>query len=149
MIGVPYLSALAARSRGRMRRLVICAALAMAGALSGVVGVAFATSALFEAWRLQYGVVTASIGLSVIYLVVALILFLCIRLVGAPRSAAAPLRQDEASADAAAALKSTAAASAASDAAALAVGVQIAKQLTPLQLALLAAISGFIAGRRL
>ncbi len=94
-------------------------------------------------------VVTASIGLSVIYLVVALILFLCIRLVGAPRSAAAPLRQDEASADAAAALKSTAAASAASDAAALAVGVQIAKQLTPLQLALLAAISGFIAGRRL
>ena len=146
---MPYWwSGLAARSRGRMRRLVICAALAVAGALSGVVGLAFATCALFEAWRLQYGVVTASIGLSVIYLVVALILFLCIRMVSAPRSATAPLRPDEASAGAAAALKSTSAASDASDAAALAVGVQIAKQLTPLQLVLLAAISGFIAGRR-
>jgi len=46
-------------------------------------------------------------------------------------------------------LKSTTATNGDSDAAALAVGVQIAKQLTPLQLALLAAISGFIAGRRL
>jgi ABC-type siderophore export system fused ATPase/permease subunit len=146
---MPYWSALAARSRGRMRRLIICAALAAAGALSGVVGLAFASCALFEAWRLQYGVVTASIGLSVIYLVVALILFLCIRMVGAPRSATASLRSDEASAGVAAALKSTASASDPSDAAALAVGVQIAKQLTPLQLALLAAISGFIAGRRL
>jgi hypothetical protein len=132
-----------------MRRLAICAALAMAGALCGVVGLAFATCALFEAWRLQYGVVTASIGLSVIYLVVAIILFVCIRMVGAPQSATTSLRPDDASTgDAAAALKSTAA-GAASDAAALAVGVQIAKQLTPLQLALLAAISGFIAGRRL
>jgi hypothetical protein len=149
MSGIPFLSALAARSRGSMRRLAICAALAMAGALCGVVGIAFATCALFEAWRLQYGVVTASIGLSAIYLVAALILFLCIRMVGAPRSATVSLRPDEPSAGAAATLKSTAAASAASDAAALAVGVQIAKQLTPLQLALLAAISGFIAGRRL
>jgi hypothetical protein len=147
MIGMPYWSALAARSRGRLRRAVISAALAMAGTLAALVGVAFATAALFEAWRLQYGVVAASVGLSLIYLVVALILFLCIRLVGAPRSGPATLRPDEASA---AALKSVAGANSAPDAAAaLAVGAEIARQLTPLQLALLAAISGFIAGRRL
>ncbi len=149
MNGIPYLSGLAARSRVRMRRVVICAALAGAGALSGVVGVAFATCALFEALRLQYGAVIAAVWLSAIYLVVALVLFLCRRRAAAPRAPPAALRPDEASAAGAAGLRSAAATGAASDAAALAVGVQIARQLTPLQLALLAAISGFIAGRRL
>ena len=139
----PYLSALAARSRNHVRRMVICAALATAGALSGVVAIAFATCALFEAWRAQYGVVSASIGLSTIYLVAAAVLFLCVRLVGGRRSTTAPFRSREEAAAVAAA------ASPAPDAAALAAGVEIAKRLTPLQLALLAAISGFIAGRRL
>jgi hypothetical protein len=149
MKGMQFLSALAARSRQSMRRLILCAALAFAGALSGAVGLGFATYALFEAWRLQYGVVIASIGLSAIYLVLALVFFLCLRLVGAPRSAKAVSGPGEGSTSDAAALKSSAQASGASDAAALAVGVEIARQLTPLQLALLAAFSGFIAGRRL
>jgi len=94
MIGMPYFSAMAARSRGRLRRFALCAALATAGTLAALVGLAFATCALFEAWRLQYGVVTAAIGLSAIYVVAALILFLCIRLVGAPHAARTPLRSD-------------------------------------------------------
>jgi hypothetical protein len=144
-----FLSALAARSRQSMRRVVICVALAFAGALSGAVGLGFATYALFEAWRLQYGVVGASIGLSAIYLVLALVFFLCLRLVGAPRSAKIVSGLGEGSTGDASTLKSTVQASGASDAAALAVGVEIARQLTPLQLAMLAAFSGFIAGRRL
>jgi hypothetical protein len=132
-----------------MRRLVICAALAFAGALSGAVGLGFATYALFEAWRTQYGVVTASIGLSAIYLVLALVFFLCIRLVGRPRSAKAVSGPSEGLAGEAAALKSSAQAGGGSEAAALAVGVEIARQLTPVQLTMLAALSGFIAGRRL
>jgi hypothetical protein len=144
-----FLSALAARSRQSMRRLVVCAALAFAGALSAAVGLGFATYALFAAWRLQYGVVIASIGLSAIYLVLALVFFLCIRLVGAPRSAKAVSGPGEGSAGEAAALKSSPPAGGGSEAAALAVGVEIAKQLTPVQLTMLAALSGFIAGRRL
>jgi len=144
-----FLTALAARSRQSVRRLVICAALAFAGALSGAVGLGFATYALFEAWRLQYGVVSASIGLSVIYLVLAAIFFLCIRLVGAGRSAKPASGSGEGSTGDAAALKSSAEGRAGSEAAALAVGIEIARQLTPLQLAMLAAFSGFIAGRRL
>ena len=144
-----FLSALAARSRQSMRRLVIRAALALAGALSGAVGLGFATYALFEAWRLQYGVVGASIGLSALYLVLAAVFFLCLRLVGGARSATAVSGPGEGSARDAAALKSSAQTSGASEAAALAVGLEIAKQLTPLQLAMLAALSGFIAGRRL
>lgn len=46
-------------------------------------------------------------------------------------------------------MKSPTSASGGSEAVALALGVEIAKQLTPLQLTMVAALSGFIAGRKL
>ncbi len=144
-----FLSALAGRLRQSARRIVIRVALAFAGALSGLAGVAFATYALFEAWRLQYGVVIASIGLSVIYLFLAAVLFLCLRLVGSPRSAPATPGSGEGAANDGAPVKSPTSASGGSEAVALALGVEIAKQLTPLQLTMVAALSGFIAGRKL
>lgn len=143
-----FLSALAARSQRSMRRLVIRAALAFAGALSGAVGLGFATYALFEAWRMQYGVVVAAIGLCVIYLVLAAIFFLCTRLVRPTLSTKAASGLSEGLTEGAAA-KSAPQADGGYEAAALAVGVEIAKQLTPLQLAMLAALNGFLAGRKL
>jgi hypothetical protein len=65
------LSVLAAGSQLLARRLFVGAALAFACALSGTNGLGFVTYALFEALRLQYGVVNASIGLGAIYLIVA------------------------------------------------------------------------------
>lgn len=144
-----FLSAWAARSRQGARRLVIRAALALAGALAAMVAIAFATGALFEAWRLQYGVVGASVGLSVVYLVLAAICLLSLRLVGAGRPATLIAEPSPGSPADAATLKSPPQTRGASEAAALAIGVEIARQLTPLQLAIVAAISGFVAGRRL
>ena len=143
-----FLSVLAAGSQRRMRSFFIRAALALAGALSGAVGLGFATYALFYAWRLQYGVVNASIGLSAIYLILAGVLYLCSRSVGrAPIPQPTSALSGELSGDAEAALKAQA--GGASQAAALAAGVELAKHLTPLQFAMLAALSGFVAGRRL
>ncbi len=144
-----FLAALAARSQQSLRRVFIRVALVCAGALSAAVGLGFATYALFEAWRLQYGAVQAAVGLGVIYFVLAGVLFLCLRLVGPTRPAKAVSGLSERLAGDAATLKSAAQASRASEAAALAMGVEVAKQLTPLQLVLLAALSGFMAGRKL
>ncbi|WP_158813555.1 hypothetical protein [Methylocapsa sp. S129] len=139
-----FLSVLAAGSQRRMRSFFIRAALALAGALSGAVGLGFATYALFYAWRLQYGVVNASIGLSAIYLILAGVLYLCSRSVG---RAPIPQPTSALSGDPEAALKAQA--GGAPQVAALAAGVELAKHLTPLQFAMLAALSGFVAGRRL
>jgi hypothetical protein len=68
------LSVQAAGERQCARRFFVRAALASACALSGTIGLGFATYTLFEALRLQYGIVNASIGLGAIYLVVAGIL---------------------------------------------------------------------------
>ena len=84
------LSVLAAGSQQLARRVFVRAALAFACALSGAIGLGFATYALFEALRLQYGVVNASIGLGAIYLVAAGILYLCYRRAGPTPVANAP-----------------------------------------------------------
>jgi hypothetical protein len=140
-----FLSVLAASAQGRARRFFLCAALAFASALSGAVGLGFATYALFEAWRLQYGSVNAALGLSAIYIILAAILYLCCLRVGANRRGVVNSAPGSGSVDNFDAAKATGA----PQAAALAMGVELAKQMTPLQLAMLAALSGFVAGRRL
>ena len=128
-----FLSGLTARSQQLARRIVVRVALGGACALSGAIGLGFATHALYHALRLQYGVIDASIGLCAIYLVLAGVLYLCYRRVGAP----APARLSQGLA------------SDAPQAAALAMGLELAKEMTPLQLTMIAVISGFVAGRRL
>lgn len=143
------LSVLAAGSQQLARRLFVRAALAFACALSGTIGLGFATYALFEALRSQYGVVNASIGLGAIYLVAAGILYLCYRRAGASPVATAPFGLSQGQAGNAEALKAAAQASQSQQAAALAMSVELVRQMTPLQLTMLAVISGFVAGRRL
>jgi hypothetical protein len=144
-----FLSVLAAGSQQLARRLFVRAALAFACALSGTIGLGFATYALFEALRSQYGVVNASIGLGAIYLVAAGILYLCFRRAGSTPVADAPSGLSQGRADYAEALKAAAQTSQSQQAAALAMSVELVRQMTPLQLTLLAVISGFVAGRRL
>jgi hypothetical protein len=114
-----------------------------------MIGLGFATYALFEAWRLQYGTVNAALGLSAIYIILAAILYLCCLRVGAKTRAVANAGPGSGSVDNFDAMKAAAQATGAPQAAALAMGVELAKQMTPLQLAMLAVLSGFVAGRRL
>jgi hypothetical protein len=110
----------------------------------------FATYALFEALRLQYGVVDSSVGVGATYLILAAILYLCDRRAG-PAPVANALFSDlrpEPARDAEA-LKAAAHANDAPQTATLAMGIELVKQMTPLQLTMLAVISGFVAGRRL
>jgi hypothetical protein len=144
--GMKFLSTLAAGSQQRLRRFAIRGALAFAAALSAAIGLGFATYALFEAWRLQYGTINASIGLSAIYFIVAGILYLCCRRIGlAPPAVSTSALAESLPGDA----ETLKAAGANAQGAALALGVELAKQLTPLQLAMLSLLSGFVAGRRL
>ena len=148
--GMKFLSALAAGSQQRLRTFAIRAALALAAVLSAAIGLGFASYALFEAWRLHYGAINASIGLSAIYFVLAGILYLCCGRIGLapaapPTSALAGGLSSDAEGLKAAAMQ----AGLSSQAAALAAGAELAKQLTPLQLVMLSALSGFVAGRRL
>jgi hypothetical protein len=148
--GAKFLSALAAGSQQRLRRVAIRAALVFAAALSAAIGLGFATYALFEAWRLQYGIINASIGLSVIYFILAAILYLSCRRIGLASPAPPTSALAEGLTGDVEALKAAGAhAGANSQGAALALGVELAKQLTPLQLAMLSLLSGFVAGRRL
>jgi hypothetical protein len=144
-----FLSALAASSQRRARRFFLCAALAFTSVLSGAIGLGFATYALFEAWRQQYGIIDAALGLSAIYIILAAILYLCCLRVGAKPRAAASSALGSGPVDNFDAVKTAAQATGAPQAAALAMGVELAKQMTPLQLAMLAVISGFVAGRRI
>jgi hypothetical protein len=148
--GIKFLSTLAAGSQQRLRRLAIRAAFVFAAALSAAIGLGFATYALFAAWRLQYGIINASIGLSAIYFILAGVLYLCCGRIGLtppakPASALAGGLSGDAEGLKAAAMQ----AGLSSQGAALAAGVELAKQLTPLQLVMLSALSGFVAGRRL
>jgi hypothetical protein len=144
-----FLSVLAAGSQQLARRFFVRTSLAFACALSGTIGLGFATCALFEELRLQYGVVNASIGLAAIYVIVAGILYLCYRRAGPAPIASAPSGLGQRWAGNAEALKAAAQASEAPQAVALAMSVDLVKQMTPLQLTMLAVISGFVAGRRL
>jgi hypothetical protein len=148
MNGMRFLSALTAGSQQLARRFFLGAALACACGLSGAVGLGFATHALYRALALQYGVVNASIAVAAIYLILAGILYLCYRRVAAP-AAKAPSRLTRALPDDAEALRAATQASDAPQAAAVAMGLELAKQMTPLQLTMVAVISGFVAGRRL
>jgi hypothetical protein len=143
------LSVLAAGSQQLARRFFVRAALAFACALSGTIALGFATYALFEALRLLYGVVGASIGLAAIYVIVAGILYLCYRRAGPTLVANAPSGLSQGRGGEAEALKAAAQARELPQAVALAMGVELVKQMTPLQLTMLAVISGFVAGRRL
>jgi hypothetical protein len=144
-----FLSVLASASQQRLRRLFICVGLTIAGALSGAVGLGFATYALFEALRLQYGVIDASLALAAIYLVLAAVFYLILRRVSqSPYPASGPVARPVGD-DPVEAFKAAAGAAAPPQAAAIAMGIELARQLRPLQLALLAALSGFAAGRKL
>jgi hypothetical protein len=145
-----FLSALAAGSQQRLQRFALRAALALAAGLSAAIGLGFASYALFEVWRLHYGTINASIGLSAIYFILAGVLYLCCGRIGLTppaKPASAPARGLSGDAEG---LKAAAMqAGLSSQGAALAAGVELAKQLTPLQLVMLSALSGFVAGRRL
>jgi hypothetical protein len=143
-----FLSVLAAQAQPRLRRFIVAACLAFAAALSGAIGLGFASNALFQALLMQYGAINASLALAAIYLILAGIFYLCYRRAKlAPR--APPVPAPLFTSDAADALKAAAQANGTPQAAAVAMGVELAKQLTPLQLTMLAALSGFVAGRRL
>jgi hypothetical protein len=139
------LSMLAAGFQLRLRRVAIRAAFALASALMAMVGIGFATYALFEAWRVQFGPINAALGLSAIYLVLAALLYLCSRRGGTSASLEAKSGFRAASAAGADAARS----GGGPEAAAVAMGIELSKQLTPLQLTLIAALSGFVAGRKL
>ena len=143
------LSILAAGSQQFARRVLVGAALAFACALSGSIGLGFTTYALFEALRPQYGVVDALFGLGAIYLIVAGILYFCYRRAGLSPVANASSGRSRGQARSTEAVNAAAQASEAPRAAALAMSAELVKQMTPLQLMMLAAISGFVAGRRL
>ena len=136
-------------TRQLARRVLVRVALAFSCALSGIVGLGFATCALFEALRPLYGVLNALLGLGAIYLIVAGILYLCYR-DAAPRPVAdttAGLNRGRPRG--AEAINAAARANEAPQALALAMSAELVKQMTPLQLTALAMISGFVAGRRL
>jgi len=143
------LSVLAAGSQQLVRRVLVRTALAFACALSGAIGLAFATYALFEALRLQCGVVNALFGLGAIYLIVSGILYLCYRRAGSRPIASARSGMSLGRARNSETLNAAARPSEAAQAVALATSAELVKQMTPLQLVMLAAISGFVAGRRL
>jgi hypothetical protein len=117
--------------------------------LSGSIGLRFTTYARFEALRLQDGVVDALFGLGAIYLVVAGILYFCCRRAGSSSVASASSGLNRGRARNTEAVDAAARASEAPQAVALAMSAELVKQMTPLQLTMLAAISGFVAGRRL
>ncbi len=142
-------SVLAASSQQFARRVLVRAALAFACALSGTIGLGFATYALLEVLRLRYGVVNASIGLGAIYLIAAGILYLCYRRTGSTTGANAPAGLSQGRPGNAEALKAAAQAGQSPQAAALAMSVELVREMTPLQLTMLAVISGFVAGRNL
>jgi hypothetical protein len=145
-----FLSVLASNAQLRVRSAANRLVLALASALCAAIGIGFATYALFRALQAQYGVINASIGLSAIYLILALILYLSSRRIElAPRAQSAFTPSASSSIGEADALKASVQSTASSQAAALALGAEFAKQLTPLQLAMLSALSGFVAGRRL
>jgi hypothetical protein len=131
------------------RRFFMRVRLAFACALSGAIGLGFAPYALFEALRLQYGVVDASGGVGAIYLILAGILYLCDRRAGPTPVANAPSGPRPGLAGNVEAFKAAAQASDAPQAVALAMSIELVKQMTPLQLTMIAAISGFAAGRKL
>ena len=143
------LSVLAAGSQQLARRVFVRAALAFACALSGTIGLGFETYALFEVLRLQYGVVNASIGLGAIYLVAAALLYLCYRRAGPTPVANAPSGQSQGRVATLRLSKRRRRRARSPQAAALAMSIELVKQMTPLQLTMLAVISGFVAGRRL
>jgi hypothetical protein len=141
--------ALAAASQKYAQRLAARMALTCAGAAAGLVGLGFATWALFAALRAQYGLVEAAAAIGAIYLILAGVLFAWRGAVGsaALRDTRSPgdRRLAAGAADAAAKQLQTDAAQAAT----LALGMEVTKQLTPVQLILVAALTGFVAGRKI
>ena len=137
------LSALAVGWQRRTRFFLARAALAVASLGFGLTALGFATSALYAAWRAQYGAVYASLDVAAIYLVVAVLLSLGRILVrSGPTTRNSPDQYDGAA-------SAPFAAPDGAQGAALMAGAALAKQLTPLQLVLLGAMSGFFAGRKM
>ena len=134
------LSVLAAGSQQLARRILVRVALAFACALLGTIGTGFATYALFESMRLQYGVINALFELGTIYLIVAGIRFLCYRRAGSRPVANAFFGLKRGRVPNAEAANAVARPSEAPQAVALAMSAELVKQMTPLQPTMLAAI---------
>ena len=133
--------------RKQVRRLLAGVALSCAGAAFGSVGLGFATWALFVTIRAQYGVADAAAAIAAIYLVLAVAL-LAWRGKIAPVAAAETrsLGNRQSVKDTTDRLARLIAAGSATRP--LALGEELAEQLTPVQLVLLAALTGFVAGRK-
>lgn len=149
------LRALTAEPRRRLRRLITGAVLACAGAASGAVALGFATWALFVTMQAQWGVAEAAAVIAAGYFVVAIGLFAWRAKVvardGAPAPSVGHRQPDETPADSvntADALAKKIAAGNAARAGGFAASDELAKQLTPVQLVMLAALNGFISGRK-
>jgi hypothetical protein len=145
---MPLPWALIAPSQKYAQRLVARMALACAGAAAGAVGLGFATYAFFAALRAQYGAVEAAAAIAATYLILAGILLAWRGVIGSTASRGAPTLPTRLAADAsqrtAKQLQTDAA-----QAATLALGMEVSRQLTPVQLILVAALTGFVAGRKI
>jgi hypothetical protein len=141
--------ALTAASRKYARRLAARMALACAGAAAGVVGTAFATAALFAAIRAQYDVIDASAAIAALYLILAGVLFAWRGVVGTTEVRHGPVLDARQLARGAADAATKQIDADAAQTATLALGMNVARQLTPMQLILLAALTGFVAGRKI
>ena len=149
------LRALTAEPRKRLRRVITGAVLACIGAGFGAVALGFATWALFATLQPQWGTAETAAVIAAGYFIVALILFAWRSNIVAPGAAATPStgdhRPDEPAvngADSAEALAKTIASGNAARAGGFAASDELAKQLTPIQLVMLAALNGFISGRK-
>ena len=134
------LSVLTAGTQQLARRILVRTALAFACALSGTIGMRFATYALFESMRLQCGVINALFELGAIYLIVKGILSLCYRRAGSRPVANAFFGLKRGRVPNAEAANAVARPSEAPPAVALAMSAELVKQMTPLQPTMVAAI---------
>jgi hypothetical protein len=142
--------ALAAEPCRRIRRLAAGALLAFVGAAFGLVGIGFATRALFVAVQAQYGAADAAAAVSAAYIVLAAILFAWRAILLSRSAAAGPTpRSRPVVREAANAFAEQIAAANVAQADTIGLGVELAKQLTPVQLVLLSALAGFVGGRKL
>jgi len=138
------LAALTQEPRRRARRAFLAAILGVCGALFGAVCLGFATLALFEFVRALYGAVIGALIVSGAYFFVSIAFLIGARRAGRDAGGARDIVREPGGAPGAEAKSEHA-----THAAVLAMGLDLAKKLTPLEIAVLAILSGFAAGRRL
>jgi hypothetical protein len=149
------LQALTAEPRKRLRRLIAGAVLACIGGAFALIGLGFATWAIFVIAQPQWGVAGAAAAIAAAYFVVAIGVFgwrakLLSVDAGQMRSPG-NRRSDEPTTnaqDSAETLAKKIATGIGAQPGAFTPSDELAKQLTPLQLVALAALNGFVAGRK-